>query len=882
MTDKVPNAEQQAVINELDQNIILFASAGTGKTFTVAKRVCNIIASRRAQAEEILCLTFTIKAANEMKEDIIRFVGDDAKRVTTRTIHSFAYQILKEESAKNPDSYSLPDVMDDVDEDDTLRILLISMGLDEHALIFSGVSVPTNFIGELKRHREILGRYSDDEEKDFEFVYDDIKENQPDTYKKMTTFYSYARRAECNDPDFLRLMDVSVGEFVHKYNNVLRQSNLLDFDDLICLTHKLFRIDHTRNYWRSRYRYIFIDEMQDTNQLEYDTLKNLFQGNHIMMCGDYFQTIYEWRGSNPEAILSQFVREYSAKPFMFAENYRATRLLTKATFGYLKNTYPDLIGKYCPSDIITRSKIQGERILNVRVNTAKDVAAWIYSYLEEKCPEDPTRICIMSRTHKNISAVYDGLREISLAHQGSDNELHFFTVDNDAKFFRRRVIKDILAFLRIALNRSDAISLSRIIVNNFSGVGEKTVDKINRLGEVGISITSMVERGSYEDGDPFGKLIDAAHASNIVVYDTETTGLDLSKDQIIQISAIRLNQNGEIIDTLDQMVIPTIEISEGATATHHRTLHDIVENGGIGIKDALQRFSKFVDGTVLVGHNSLRFDAPLVRRQLKENGLPPLNILAEYDTMVIAKQFHPVLINYKLDTLCKKYGIVNEDAHNALGDITATGKVLFALLRESIYPTVEIRKQKISELLPRYKSLYLFIEQLSNEFLAEGNVYGMVESIIDRCKFRTRFSEDSNQMAISDLLYVIRHSDFDDATAFLREFLDDAALSSSQMDLLIRKLHKIPIITVHQAKGCEFDTVIVAGAEDNNFPSFNAKKHGSLEEEKRIFYVAISRAKEQLIMVSRSMQVNRGGTWPVAQSPFIEMIPQEYVETVSV
>lgn len=882
MTERIPNAEQQAVIDELDQNIILFASAGTGKTFTVAKRVCNIIDRERAKPEEILCLTFTIKAANEMKEDILHHVGADGLKVITRTIHSFAYQVLKEESARNPAAYSLPNVMDDTDEEDALKTILLSIGLDERALIFTGKSFLTGFVGELKRHREAIERYTDDEKADFQAVYCDIQQNHPSLFQKMMTFYSYSERTECKDQKFLQLMEKSAGEFVSSYNSLLRQSNLLDFDDLICQTHRLFKSEAARQFWRARYKYIFIDEMQDTNELEYDTLRNLFPGNHIMMCGDYFQTIYEWRGSNPEHILGSYVREFHAQPHMFSENYRATRLLTNATFGYLKNTYPDLMGKYCPAEVITRSAVRGDRIMNIRTNMSEDVADWIYHYLEEHTPEDPTKICIMSRTHRNIAAIYNGLREISLSHQDG-HELHFFTVDNDAKFFRRRVIKDILAFLRVLLNRTDAVSLSRIILNNFKGVGPKTIERINQLSEIGISITSMIDPGSYDDGDPFAKLIAASGSSNIVVYDTETTGLDLTKDQIIQISAIRLNQDGEIIDTLDQLVIPTIEISEGAAATHHRTIQDIIENGGIGIHEALQKFSAFVDGAVLVGHNSLRFDAPLVRRQLRECGLPPLRIIAEYDTMVIAKQFHPVLVNYKLETLCSKYGIVNREAHNALGDITATGELLYALLKESICPTQERRKAVLAEHLPRFQTLYTFLSQLSCDYLEPGNVYGLVENIIDRCRLKKRFPEDGNLMAMSDLLYVMQRSDFTDARAFLREFLDDAALSGSQMDLLIRKLRKIPIITVHQSKGCEFDTVIIAGAEDTVFPTFNAIKHGDIEEEKRVFYVAISRAKKQLILVSRSYRVGYNGTrYDVQQSPFIDMIPREYVDTIRV
>ena len=98
------------------------------------------------------------------------------------------------------------------------------------------------------------------------------------------------------------------------------------------------------------------------------------------------------------------------------------------------------------------------------------------------------------------------------------------------------------------------------------------------------------------------------------------------------------------------------------------------------------------------------------------------------------------------------------------------------------------------------------------------------------------------------------------------------------MDLLITKLHKIPIKTVHQAKGCEFDTVIIAGADDDQFPSYNAKKHGTEEEEARIFYVAITRARLHLALTSISEKVNRGGSWLVRQSRYISNIPQLYVE----
>ena len=115
---RVPNEEQAKVIENLDDNIILFASAGTGKTFTVANRVANIIQSGRAKPQEILCLTFTIKACGEMKEDISRYIGASAKSVVVKTIHGFCYRLLAEEYKRNGERYNDLQVCDEVDEEE--------------------------------------------------------------------------------------------------------------------------------------------------------------------------------------------------------------------------------------------------------------------------------------------------------------------------------------------------------------------------------------------------------------------------------------------------------------------------------------------------------------------------------------------------------------------------------------------------------------------------------------------------------------------------------------------------------------------------------------------------------------------------------------------
>lgn len=883
MSSKQPSAEQLDVINELDKNIILFASAGTGKTFTVAKRVSRIIETGRALPEEILCLTFTIKAAGEMKDDIHEYAGEAGKNVNVSTIHSFAYQVLKEESVTDDDIYSLPLICDDVDQQEMLKELFIDGGLPADSPILENDSALREICSQVKHERELLNLYTENEEQDLQSAYRSIREKKPALFRRMTTFYCAKARGEKNiqDQGFMSFAGERIGSILYQYDCELRQDNYLDFDDLICLTHRLFRKEEKRKQWQSRYRYIFVDEMQDTTELEYDTLKQLFYGNHIMMSGDFFQTIYEWRGSNPQKILQEYEEEFRAERKMFVQNFRATRLLTNATFGYLHNTYPDLVGKYCPETIGANSTVSGDPIWHVTVSDTNSESEWLYRYLMNNRPDDPTDICIMARSNSYILKVQEGLLRIA-ADMPEADRFRFFTMDKDSKFFRRAVIKDIMALLSLTVNCADAVSLKRICKGFVRGVGPGTIAEIEALSQLGIDAGMLIDDDTHMYGDPYYHLIRAFSDSNVVIYDTETTGLDLEKDQIIQISAIKINSRGEIIDTLDQMVIPTVEISRDAQKTHHQTRETIIARGGIDTVSALKKFSDFVRGTVIAGHNSYRFDAPLIQRQLRENGLPPLAIDREYDTMVMAKQFYPKLKNYKLDTLCKCLGITNENAHDALGDITATGKALHAMYTRHVLPKEIGRLEAVQKYAPKFKAFYDFYTDLKVNYLQKQDLTGLVGRIITGCRIDrlSRYQGRNDQQAINDFLYAIKNSTYSDIDAFIRSFITDAALSGSQMDVLIKKLHKIPVITVHQSKGCEFRTVIIVGVYCNNFPSYMAVKDGAEAEEKRVFYVAISRAKEKLILISPSYMSTYNGMMSLAPSPYPEKIPKQYMLSV--
>ena len=964
--ERAPNYEQQRVISDLDNNIILFASAGTGKTFSIANRINNIIQKRRAQPSEILCVTFTVKACKEMLEDIGAYNNAFIKEITVKTIHGFCLSLLKIEAKKNNDNYIDIDVCDEVDQQDLLLRILGERGkawvlasfLEQQKL---GLSLPTLFdcdvvysaqyrslfwvverengsktllssdgviveqasvadiiersrfrcpicgkehsgrqktcnncgfdfrrylgafsspiarkaprklgsiISKIKQTRYEKAIYSDNEEEDYSNTIAALEDS--DSLEQLFWYYDQEEREDVQDDTLLKFFKLYGGRLMSEYSAALKESNYLDYDDLIIETARCLGNNETQHYWRGKYKYIIIDEMQDTSMMEFHALSPLFEGNKVMMCGDFFQTIYEWRGSQPESVLGEYIHKYNAKTYMFHENYRATTTLARASFGYLKNTYPQLIGQYCPTNLEIHSTERGEMIEHRVFGSSTDEASFIYDYLVANMPEDPTTVCVMARSNKYISQLADAFDMLNSRRKNA--ALSFFTVERNQAFYKTASVKDLLAFLRILINKTDNISMERIAVGFINNVGKRTVEQIHSYNNIGVSLNAFLNSDTYEFGDCYERLIDAFWESNIVVYDTETTGLDLSKDQVIQIAAVRFNSQGKVIATFNRIVVPTVEISPGARSTIPFDVDKEIREKGIPAEIAYKEFTAFVKGAVLVGHNSCNYDAQLIGRQLKDLGLPPIDIECEFDTLSIAKQFYPKLSNYKLSTLCSHLGVINQDAHNALGDVLATGEVLFRMLQERIIPTHDQRAEILQKYARKFEPFFEFTCHIEKK-LDNNDLSGLFRTIVDTCHLETIRKTSASKRAIQDIMRMVDGIEVDDATEFVKEFVANAALSGSQLDGLIKKLKQIPIISVHQSKGCEFNTVIIAGCDSFNFPSFAAVRNGQASEEERVFYVAISRAKKRLIITNYVTE----GRFPRESSPYIASIPQEFV-----
>ncbi|MBR7186122.1 MAG: UvrD-helicase domain-containing protein [Clostridia bacterium] len=885
-TERIPNGEQQRVINDFENNILLYASAGTGKTFTVAQKVKKILEEGRALPEEILLLTFTIKACDEMKRDLVRFHAG-AQGVYVKTIHGFCYELIKEEMRRSEESYAEPTVCDETDQEEILSRLipqcvakyelearLADMGIadsvDLHTdippreFLLGKLGGYREFVSKLKHYRAVYNIRTANEVADFQATYERWKVQRAQEYASALS-YRRARQEEL-DCAFCAAADRWAGRLVQEYNRVLKYANRLDFDDLIIEARTLLSEPAVLARWKERFKFIVIDEMQDTSELEYDVLKQLFANNRVMMCGDFFQTIYEWRGSNPRAVLEDFCQNFRAKTYMLSENYRSTRLLTAASFGYLKNSYPEDIGKFCPAEISYASGADGEPIRAVAFASEREEAAFLFRYLKKHTPAQPSDVCIISRSNRYIGKLWGYFNDININLPASER-LHFFTVDKDYRFFKKPVVKDMLAFWALAVNPSDELSLERLAWY-IRGIGNTALANIRNAATVGVSLASFMEEDAHLSGDPYRTLLGALKENCTVVYDIETTGLDLSNDEIVQIAAMKIDRFGNPLARFEALVLPTAKISAGAAQTHGITREYIENNGGMSANDALKRFSAFVEGAVLVGHNSTNFDRAMIDRQLSEEGLAPLSVKGEYDTLTLARLLFPNFKNHKLETLCEAFGIVNERAHDALSDVAATAKVA-----ARIADILEATKDRRIALIERYqKKFEPFYRHFTKVRSLKNDLRAMNRYILEKFPIRQRYKKATDSACLQDLTFLAKeqlekHGNFASA---VRELLTHAALAGSQTDLLIRKLNKIPIITVHQSKGCEFDTVLLAGTDDGNFPSFAAMRSGHGEEEARVFYVALSRAKRVLVITYCENE-------KVRPSPFLEKIPHEYV-----
>ena len=852
----VINSEQQRVIDELDRNILLLASAGTGKTNTLAYRVAHIIESGRCEAHQILCMTFTNKAAQEMKSRIESLVGQPAKAVEISTFHSFCFYVLQQEGKRDESLYTDVTIFD---EEDCKELYLPYKPRNMRDMNFASL------ISMVKEYRSVYEFYSESLIDDYKRTIQRLEQDQSKQIEKL--FYNYNTLATEDLSDFW----AHGHEWIARYDESLQSVHGVDFTDLICGVHRLFQNPDIRERWRSRYQYISVDEMQDTGSLEYKVMEMLWEGNHVLLCGDYFQTIYEWRGSDPFRLLEAFTRDFNPLKIIFYKNYRANRTLFTMAFKTLQTMFPQLVGDVYDEMPEANSASDGAPIL---------VKGCRNEYMESKFIYD--RICALPKDASIGVLVRDNRKAQRLSEQFErynqdkpESERRPFMIIDEYKFFRRQEIKDIMAYFKLLMNPNDAVSAKRIIKRYVSGIGDARIRDIEspKNRSVGLKLTDFMDMPIFES-EPYAKLVAGLAAGDVVVYDVESTGTDTIEDRIIQIAAMRIDKDGNEIERFERFINPGKSV--GTSQLVHGFTDEYLAEHGESPNVVLEAFKEFSHNRIIVGHN-VNYDISILSHELARHNLGEPHFKAVYDTLDIFRRFYPTLENHKLGFLSNHFPINHTPTHNAMDDIIATGQLLIYAVRENIVPTTTDRMVAINQYKAAFTTIASQMATLRRKMHADNptELLAYIMNQMGVLEYYKSHGEMTKVEHIRDLYRIMESLDkeYEGMTglARLNHILQLAALTAGEPQQM-SKQSKIPIITIHQAKGSEFDHVFLAGMNQGTFPSFISLREGNEDEEKRLFYVAITRPKQELIITYTNESQRGQGTAP---SAFLDYMPKD-------
>lgn len=438
------NPEQAKAIKATDGPLLIMAGAGSGKTRVLTHRIAYLMIEKGVAPYNILAITFTNKAAREMKNRVGTILGGAAENVWISTFHSMCVRILRRDIDRIGYNRNFT-ILDSTDQQSVIKSILKDKNLDPKKFEPRGIlSVISSAKNELIT---------------------------PEQFAKDTgSFY-----------------EETISEVFTEYQKRLRKNSALDFDDLIMQTIHLFeRIPEVLEFYQRKFQYIHVDEYQDTNRAQYMLVKQLASRfKNLCVVGDSDQSIYRWRGADIANIMS-FEKDYpTAQVILLEQNYRSTKKILDAANQVIQNN-----PNRKPKNLWTEND-DGQKITYYRADSEQAEAQFVAGKINELVQSGKRKrsdFAILYRTNAQSRVMEEVLMKSNIE----------YTIVGGTKFYDRKEIKDILAYLRLVANPADDISLTRIINVPKRGVGATSVDRIgNYARDNDMSMYEALELGDF-------------------------------------------------------------------------------------------------------------------------------------------------------------------------------------------------------------------------------------------------------------------------------------------------------------------------------------------------------------------------------------------------
>ena len=418
------NTEQSEAVRTTEGPLLIMAGAGSGKTRVLTHRIAYLLDEKGVSPYNVLAITFTNKAAREMKERVEKLVGEEAQVIWMSTFHSMCVRILRRDADRIGIERNFT-ILDPTDQKSVIKDVLKTENIDSKRYD------PRMFLSAISNMKNELKTPEDAEEEATDFMSD------------------------------------MVARVYTGYQRQLSRNEAMDFDDLIMKTINLFeRVPDVLEYYQNKFQYIHVDEYQDTNRAQYTLVKLLASKfKNLCVVGDSDQSIYGWRGADIQNILS-FEEDYpNAKTIFLEQNYRSTKVILNAANEVIKNN-----SERKPKGLWTANQ-EGKKINYYQASSESDEAQYVVKEIMRQQREN-------NKSYNDIAILYRTNAQSRVLEETFMKSNIPYTMVGGHKFYDRKEIKDLLSYLRLVANSNDDISLQRIINVPKRGVGPSSVEKI--------------------------------------------------------------------------------------------------------------------------------------------------------------------------------------------------------------------------------------------------------------------------------------------------------------------------------------------------------------------------------------------------------------------
>lgn len=588
------NDQQREAVTSSDGPLLILAGAGSGKTRVIAHRIAFLISERGVWPRHILAVTFTNKAAEEMRHRVNKILAglELGTPPLISTFHSLCVRILRRDIENLNAGYTRSFTI--YDQDDSVRLTrncLRDLGLDDKQFTPRSVQAAISSAKNRGENAE-----------------------------------SYTARAQ-----FIDERRAAAAQVFQAYEERLRKNNALDFDDLLIKTVRLLRdVPEVREKYNDRFRYLLVDEYQDTNQLQFALIRLLTERQqNICVVGDPDQSIYRWRGADITNILKFEEHFPSAKVIRLEENYRSTQNILDVASGVIKHNIER------KEKALWTQNPAGEKIRYYQALDAESEARFVAARIQEHLSLEPDlRAAVLYRTNSQSRVFEEAMRRAGLA----------YNIVGGFSFYERMEVRDVIAYLKLAMNPHDSIALQRVINTPTRGIGKMTMDQIEITArELGISywdaITDLTRDeqrlgpraiaalGGFQKivGGLAAKAERAAEAAAVQPVQIESASFvsDLVKAAIIDTGyeyALKLENSDEAearLENLQELVNAAVDYDEmGADG-----LREFIDHSAL-VSDTDQ-YQSDVPVTLMTAHSAKGLEFPLVFIAGLEDGLFP-------------------------------------------------------------------------------------------------------------------------------------------------------------------------------------------------------------------------------------------------------------------